>query len=73
MYVFIEGDHCDTCIDGFYGDATNRGTCKRCQCSEHSEPLCNDLSGRCTCDTIGIGGVNCDECLAGKCDSVTQL
>ncbi|KAL5263140.1 hypothetical protein ACHWQZ_G008527 [Mnemiopsis leidyi] len=60
-----QGSNCDTCMDGFYGDATNKGLCKPCHCSSLSEPHCNNISGRCTCNTVGVGGTGCDTCLKG--------
>lgn len=59
------GKNCDSCVDGYYGDATNKGLCKPCHCSEHSEPFCNNLSGRCKCNTMGVGGTGCDTCIKG--------
>lgn len=41
---FSEGDHCDSCIDGYFKLDT---TCQACDCNGHGEK-CNKESGECT-------------------------
>ncbi|XP_077990916.1 laminin subunit alpha-1-like [Glandiceps talaboti] len=64
------GDHCQTCADGYYGDAT-LGTptdCQRCACPL-TDPS-NNFSPTCVSD--GSGGFLCDYCDIGyegpRCD-----
>ncbi|XP_068633205.1 laminin subunit gamma-1 [Battus philenor] len=68
------GEHCDKCLNGFYGDAldqTKKGDCKPCQCYEagtlesaDGPPLCDGLTGYCSCRAHVIGK-NCDKCEDG--------
>ncbi|KAK6175562.1 hypothetical protein SNE40_014001 [Patella caerulea] len=70
-----EGDRCERCIDGYYGDPTS-GTpndCRRCACpltlqSNQFSPTCRlDLDNQVTCDRCRMGytGRDCGECAQG--------
>ncbi|XP_070539699.1 attractin-like protein 1 isoform X2 [Ptychodera flava] len=56
-----QGDQCQECSPGFYGDPTNGGNCSECFCNGHAE-YCDNVSGQCTCTTKGIIGKECDRC-----------
>ncbi|KAI5640968.1 laminin EGF domain-containing protein [Phthorimaea operculella] len=68
------GEHCDKCLNGFYGDALDqkkKGDCKMCECHEagtiespEGPPLCDSLTGYCSCRPHVIGE-NCDKCEDG--------
>jgi len=55
------GKHCELCKPGYYGEARYNGTCKKCFCNNHGLS-CNNLSGKCECDTKGLAGDHCDRC-----------
>ena len=56
-----EGDHCERCADGFFGDAVNGGSCQSCKCNGNAA-RCDHRSGRCHCTTKGIVGDHCEKC-----------
>ncbi|CAH1259216.1 ATRNL1 [Branchiostoma lanceolatum] len=56
-----QGSHCEQCVPGYYGDATNGGNCTACQCHGHADH-CNAQTGDCYCNTKGIIGKGCDRC-----------
>jgi len=56
-----EGEHCEECKSGFYGNAINCGKCMPCKCNNHSIP-CDKKTGRCFCTTKGTTGHYCDKC-----------
>lgn len=56
-----EGDHCDKCRDGYYGNPVNGRSCIECHCNNHSD-TCNIQTGRCFCNTKGIIGQHCEKC-----------
>ncbi|TMS01191.1 hypothetical protein E3U43_004233 [Larimichthys crocea] len=69
------GPHCDQCLPGFYGDATE-GTaedCRTCPCpltkpSNSFSPTCVlEASGQVSCDRCqeGYTGRNCERCASG--------
>ncbi|KAM7389954.1 hypothetical protein PAMA_008234 [Pampus argenteus] len=69
------GPHCDQCLPGFYGDATE-GTaedCLRCPCplteptNSFSLTCVLDTSGQVSCDQCqeGYTGNNCERCASG--------
>ncbi|XP_028035475.1 laminin subunit gamma-1 [Bombyx mandarina] len=68
------GQHCDKCLSGYYGDALDpkqKGDCQPCECHEggtvespEGPPLCDGLTGYCTCRPHVIGK-NCDKCEDG--------
>ncbi|KAG5831216.1 hypothetical protein ANANG_G00301470 [Anguilla anguilla] len=55
------GQHCQTCMPGYYGDPTNGGRCQACKCNGHAN-VCQVLSGKCYCTTKGIKGDQCQLC-----------
>jgi len=55
------GPQCESCEDGFYGQATNGGNCTACQCNGQAD-MCNPKSGKCYCRTRGTTGDRCDVC-----------
>ncbi|GCB70141.1 hypothetical protein scyTo_0012556 [Scyliorhinus torazame] len=55
------GNHCETCISGYYGDPKNGGSCQSCKCNGHAT-ICNTESGKCFCTTKGIKGDKCQLC-----------
>ncbi|XP_058024139.1 laminin subunit beta-2 [Ahaetulla prasina] len=65
-----EGDQCQHCQRGYYGDAT-RHTCRRCscnylgtvqsKCSSEDQCQCDWYSGQCQC-LPNVQGQNCDRC-----------
>lgn len=56
-----EGEHCERCVEGFYGNPVNGGSCLACSCGGHSE-LCSRETGKCSCTTKGITGHHCEKC-----------
>ncbi len=56
-----EGEHCQRCAEGFYGDAVNGGSCQGCKCNGNAA-RCDHRSGRCHCTTKGIVGDHCEKC-----------
>ncbi|PAA75582.1 hypothetical protein BOX15_Mlig029806g3 [Macrostomum lignano] len=61
-----EGERCETCQDGFYGTAANRG-CRPCDClPDGSEGgSCHAETGQCRCKP-NFTGQKCDSCLPGR-------
>ncbi|XP_053890049.1 laminin subunit beta-2 [Malaclemys terrapin pileata] len=65
-----EGEHCQHCQAGYYGDAT-RHSCRRCscnvlgtersKCSAQDECQCDRRSGQCQC-LPSVQGQSCDRC-----------
>ena len=66
-----EGNQCESCIKGFYGDPTQGTQCQQCECPTETNsysPTCFlDTDGLSTCDncSIGYAGRNCEVCLDG--------
>ncbi len=56
-----EGDHCERCAEGYFGDAVNGGSCETCKCHGNAAK-CDHKSGRCHCTTKGIVGDHCEKC-----------
>lgn len=56
-----QGEFCDSCADGFYGQAQNGGVCAPCQCGQQAS-LCDPRKGGCFCNTKGVIGHKCDQC-----------
>jgi len=56
-----EGEHCERCAEGYFGVATNGGTCEKCRCNGNAAS-CDHASGRCHCTTKGIIGDHCEKC-----------
>ena len=62
------GEHCEYCIDGSYGDATDgyKG-CSPCDCNEHGDKnkgFCNNSTGECFCLQHTVGP-DCSKCAPG--------
>ncbi|XP_057678966.1 laminin subunit alpha-2 isoform X4 [Corythoichthys intestinalis] len=59
------GVACDSCDDGFFGDATTAKNCQPCQCHINGSvsKVCNKESGRCQCKE-NVVGRQCDDCMA---------
>ncbi|XP_056616392.1 attractin-like protein 1 isoform X2 [Triplophysa dalaica] len=55
------GQQCQTCLSGYYGDATNGGKCQACKCNNHAN-VCHSSSGKCYCTTKGVKGDQCQLC-----------
>ena len=67
-----EGDHCEQCTDGYYGDPTNDVECLPCECpllDNSFSPTCilNETDGLSICDGCAPGytGRNCELCMDG--------
>ena len=56
-----EGERCERCVEGFYGNPVNGGSCAPCSCGGHSD-LCHRETGKCSCSTKGITGHHCERC-----------
>ncbi|CAB0010888.1 unnamed protein product [Nesidiocoris tenuis] len=56
-----QGEHCDTCMPGFYGSPVNGGNCTPCECNNHGTQ-CQPDTGKCYCTTKGIIGEHCEKC-----------
>lgn len=56
-----EGDNCEQCRIGYFGNSLNGGMCSKCSCGGHSE-ICHRETGKCSCTTKGITGNNCEKC-----------
>lgn len=57
-----EGEHCEECRSGFYGNPINGGKCLPCKCFNNQSVPCDKQSGRCFCTTKGITGFHCEKC-----------
>ncbi|XP_073729243.1 attractin-like protein 1 isoform X1 [Misgurnus anguillicaudatus] len=55
------GPQCQTCLPGYYGDASNGGKCQACRCNNHAN-VCHSSSGKCYCTTKGVKGDQCQLC-----------
>ncbi|RWS07892.1 attractin-like protein, partial [Dinothrombium tinctorium] len=56
-----EGNQCQYCKAGYYGNPINGGNCTACSCNNHSVS-CDRHNGKCYCSTKGIVGHHCDRC-----------
>ena len=67
--IFVEGDRCDTCKDGFFGlsGALEQG-CDVCDCSTSgtvaAQQICDKSSGQCLCKE-GFTDRRCSTCKSG--------
>ncbi|KAL1137929.1 hypothetical protein AAG570_009624, partial [Ranatra chinensis] len=52
-----QGDHCESCLPGYYGNPVNGA----CECNNHGT-LCVPETGKCYCTTKGIVGDHCERC-----------
>lgn len=58
------GPTCEECAPGFFGNATDGGECKPCDCNDHGDPsvgMCDPVTGVCTCLDY-TDGDHCDSC-----------
>ena len=55
------GDNCETCVEGYWGDARNSGVCSPCDCKGRAN-TCGNRSGKCLCKTKWTSGRTCEEC-----------
>jgi hypothetical protein len=67
-----EGNRCERCVPGYYGDPTTNIDCLPCQCpllNNNFSPTCflNETDGQSTCDNCAEGytGRNCEACMDG--------
>ncbi|XP_060769556.1 laminin subunit alpha-2 [Neoarius graeffei] len=60
------GPNCETCADGYYGDAIVAKNCQLCECNVNGSvsEVCNKETGQCHCYQ-GVLGRTCDECTPG--------
>ncbi|AWP20242.1 putative laminin subunit alpha-2 [Scophthalmus maximus] len=58
------GAVCDSCADGYYGDAVTAKNCQPCQCHTNGSVIevCNKETGQCQCKENAVGR-QCDECM----------
>ncbi|XP_058469730.1 laminin subunit alpha-2 isoform X2 [Solea solea] len=58
------GAECDSCADGYYGDALIAKDCRPCQCHTNgsAHEVCNKQTGQCPCKD-NVVGQQCDECV----------
>uniref|UniRef100_A0A8C6UB52 Laminin subunit alpha 2 n=1 Tax=Neogobius melanostomus TaxID=47308 RepID=A0A8C6UB52_9GOBI len=58
------GVACDTCTDGYYGDAVTAKNCQPCQCHTNGSvsEVCHQQTGQCECRE-NVVGRQCDECV----------
>ena len=65
---YTTGDHCELCVRGSFGDATNKDVgCQPCECNGHgdaSRGSCNIRTGECYC-LNNTAGYDCSQCAAG--------
>jgi len=62
-----DGEHCQLCRPGSYGNATTAEGCQICQCNEHGNVtagICNPATGQCYCQDETEGN-KCEICKAG--------
>ncbi len=66
-----EGNNCEQCISGFYGDPTRGIPCRPCFCPLMNNSFSNscflDVDDEQTCDAcqLGYSGRNCEMCMDG--------
>ncbi|TDH00593.1 hypothetical protein EPR50_G00190060 [Perca flavescens] len=58
------GVSCESCADGYYGDAITAKNCQSCQCHTNGSvsEVCDKETGRCQCRK-NVAGRQCDECI----------
>ncbi|XP_055378436.1 laminin subunit gamma-1 [Condylostylus longicornis] len=68
-----DGDHCDQCLPGHFGDPLDlpHGHCEQCNCvpagteqTEDGISICDQLTGNCRCKP-NVFGRDCNECEPG--------
>ncbi|RXM36346.1 Laminin subunit alpha-2 [Acipenser ruthenus] len=63
------GQYCESCSDGYFGDAIVAKNCQPCQCNNNGSmsEVCNPQTGQCECRQHVVGK-QCDECMSGTFD-----
>ncbi|GBM96414.1 Multiple epidermal growth factor-like domains protein 8 [Araneus ventricosus] len=64
---WTEGEFCEHCQPGSYGDATTPDGCRKCECNGHGDielEICNSTTGECFCLNNTVGP-NCAQCKDG--------
>uniref|UniRef100_A0A3Q3VVE3 Basement membrane-specific heparan sulfate proteoglycan core protein n=1 Tax=Mola mola TaxID=94237 RepID=A0A3Q3VVE3_MOLML len=58
------GAACDSCAEGYYGDAITAKNCQPCQCHTNGSvsEVCNKKTGQCQCRE-NVVGRQCEECM----------
>ena len=56
-----QGEQCDTCVEGYFGDPRNGGECKPCKCNGQATS-CDPETGYCFCSIKGTTGRDCSHC-----------
>ncbi|XP_028252901.1 laminin subunit alpha-2 isoform X2 [Parambassis ranga] len=58
------GESCNTCAEGYYGEAITAKNCQPCQCHTNGSisEACNQETGQCQCKE-NVVGRQCDECM----------
>ncbi|OQV17322.1 Multiple epidermal growth factor-like domains protein 8 [Hypsibius exemplaris] len=64
-YGNTEGQFCERCVKGTFGNATTDKACTPCLCNGHADPSqpCESATGKCNCD-YPYQGTNCEKCPA---------
>lgn len=61
---WTEGEHCERCKPGSYGNATSAVGCKQCDCNKHGNQelgICDRVTGECYCQD-NTEGLRCEMC-----------
>ncbi|MGH0114826.1 UNVERIFIED_CONTAM: hypothetical protein FKN15_056113 [Acipenser sinensis] len=67
------GQYCESCSDGYFGDAIVAKNCQPCQCNNNGSmsEMCNPQTGQCECRQQVVGK-QCDKCMENveglRCD-----
>ena len=63
-----DGDKCQHCRAGYYGDAITKKDCQDCGCDACGSEVapCNRTSGQCQCKP-NVEGVECNKCKVSSC------
>lgn len=59
-----EGEFCERCVPGSFGNATTDIGCMPCDCNKHenkSKGICDESTGQCFCED-NTEGMNCEYC-----------
>ncbi|KAM6915637.1 laminin subunit alpha-2 isoform 2-T2 [Xenentodon cancila] len=61
------GSTCDSCADGYYGDAITAKNCLPCQCHTNGSvsEVCDKQSGQCRCKENTVGR-QCNKCMPNR-------
>ncbi|XP_067133716.1 multiple epidermal growth factor-like domains protein 8 [Centruroides vittatus] len=64
---WTEGQFCERCKTGSFGNATTAVGCKKCNCNDHADEsagYCDRITGQCYCKD-NTEGFNCERCKPG--------